>query len=64
MGEVKLTAEQINAAKLILSKIVPDLARQELTGINGDAIKTETTIHNAGDVVLALLEEYKPVKKQ
>ena len=29
MGEVKLTAEQINAAKLVLSKLVPDLARTE-----------------------------------
>lgn len=34
-GEVDLTPEQIAAAKLILSKVVPDLARTEHTGKDG-----------------------------
>ena len=35
MGEIELNTEQINAAKLVLSKVLPDLARQELTGKDG-----------------------------
>ena len=35
MGEVELTPTQIKAAQLLLSKLVPDLARTELTGKDG-----------------------------
>jgi len=39
-GEIELTATQINAAKIILSKMVPDLARTE---IEAD-VKTQATL--------------------
>jgi hypothetical protein len=35
----------------------------EITGRDGEAIKSEIKITNAGDVVLGFIEEYKPVKK-
>lgn len=31
-GDVEMSMSQINAAKIVLSKIVPDLARQEIIG--------------------------------
>lgn len=34
-GKVPMTSTQINAAKLVLSKMVPDLARTEHTGLEG-----------------------------
>lgn len=62
-GELEMTPEQLKAAQMILSKVVPDLARQEHTGLDGEAIKTETKITNAGDTILAFIEEYKPNEK-
>lgn len=35
MDQIGLSRTQIDAAKIILSKMVPDLARTELTGANG-----------------------------
>lgn len=35
MGEVELTPTQIKAAQLLLGKLVPDLARVENTGKDG-----------------------------
>lgn len=44
-GELELTSSQINAAKIILSKMVPDLARTEMTGKDGkDLIPTSVQI--------------------
>jgi hypothetical protein len=37
-GEVDMTPTQINAAKIVLGKILPDLARSELTGQDGAPI--------------------------
>jgi hypothetical protein len=37
-GEVEMTQTQINAAKIVLAKILPDLARSEVTGANGGPI--------------------------
>jgi len=34
-GEIELTRTQIDVAKILLSKIVPDLARTEMTGKDG-----------------------------
>jgi hypothetical protein len=43
-GEVEMSMSQINAAKIILGKLVPDLARTEVSGTPGGApIKTEDT---------------------
>jgi hypothetical protein len=37
-GGVDLTPTQINAAKIVLGKILPDLARSEMTGIDGGPV--------------------------
>ena len=37
-GTVDMSATQINAAKIVLGKILPDLARSELTGADGAPI--------------------------
>lgn len=34
-GDLELTTTQLKAAQLVLSKIVPDLARTEMTGQDG-----------------------------
>lgn len=39
-GDIEMSMSQINAAKIILSKIVPDLARTELAGDENAPIKT------------------------
>ena len=38
-GENEMSATQINAAKIVLSKLVPDLARSELTGEGGGPVR-------------------------
>lgn len=44
-GEIKMTATQIAAAKLFLSKTLPDLASIQMSGDpNGEPIKTVTRI--------------------
>ena len=43
-GEVDMTNTQVNAAKILLSKVVPDLARTELSGEGGGPIKTESIL--------------------
>ena len=37
-GEVQMSPTQIKAAQIILAKIVPDLARTEMTGLDGGPI--------------------------
>lgn len=37
-GDVNMTPTQINAAKIVLGKILPDLARSEMTGVDGAPI--------------------------
>jgi hypothetical protein len=37
-GKVDMSSTQINAAKIVLGKILPDLARSELTGMDGAPI--------------------------
>lgn len=39
-GDAEMSMSQINAAKIILSKIVPDLARTELSGDPERPLKT------------------------
>ena len=35
-GEIEMTASQIKAADILLKKTVPDLARTEVTGADGE----------------------------
>lgn len=37
-GKVEMSPTQINAAKIILGKLVPDLGRTEVTGEGGGAV--------------------------
>lgn len=37
-GKTELSPTQVKAADILLKKIVPDLARQELTGKDGDKL--------------------------
>ena len=53
MGEVELTTEQINAAKLVLGKVLPDLARTE-TKHEGELNVTHAKV---GNVVSKLSKE-------
>jgi len=54
-GEIEMTPSQINAAKLFLSKTVPDLNRSELTGKDGGAIQTTKEL---SELDKQLLEQY------
>lgn len=38
--DVVLTHEKVSAAKALLNKILPDLTRAELTGLNGGPVQT------------------------
>lgn len=43
-GDSEMSSTQVKAADILLRKIVPDLARTELTGENGSAIKFEVSM--------------------
>lgn len=46
MGANDMSPTQVNAAKILLSKVVPDLARTEMTGQDGkDLIPTSIQIN-------------------
>ena len=38
-GEIELTATQINAAKIVIGKYIPDLKAIELTGKDGGPVR-------------------------
>lgn len=39
LDEVEMSRTQIEAAKVVLAKLVPDLARQEMTGADGGPVQ-------------------------
>lgn len=41
-GEIEMDKNQLKAAQMLLNKLVPDLARTELTGADGGALQLET----------------------
>lgn len=43
-GEVEMTATQINAAKIVLGKLVPDVNRTEVSGPEGSSIPHALTV--------------------
>lgn len=51
-GEVELTSTQVKAADILLKKVVPDLARSELTGEGGGPIKTEAAFSDDDKKIL------------
>lgn len=53
-GQVEMTTQQLKAADILLKKVVPDLARQELVGDGGGAIQFTT---NEAD--LAVVSRYE-----
>lgn len=52
-----MTATQLKAADILLKKVVPDLARTEHTGKDGDAIKIESS--DVTQKILAALPQDK-----
>lgn len=56
-GEIEMTPTQVAAAKLYLSKTLPDLKSSELTGKDGGAIKIDTT--PLSDVDKQILADFK-----
>ena len=56
-GIGEMSATQIKAADILLKKVVPDLARTELTGKDGEAIKVESS--DVTQKVLAALPQDK-----
>lgn len=47
-GEIEMSQSALASAKLLLSKVVPDLARQEHTGKDGGAIEIIGTVKYKG----------------
>lgn len=43
LGEVEISPASLKAAEIVLRKTIPDLARHEHTGNNGDKIKVEVS---------------------
>jgi len=41
MGEAEMSQTQIKAAEILLKKVAPDLARQELTGQDNGPVKVQ-----------------------
>ena len=41
MGEAEMSPTQIKAAEILLEKVAPDLARQEVTGENNGPVKVQ-----------------------
>ena len=39
LGEVEMTSQQINSAKIVLAKLIPDLGRTEVTGQDGGPVE-------------------------
>lgn len=39
LGATSMTSQQINSAKIVLSKLVPDLGRTEVTGQDGGPVE-------------------------
>jgi hypothetical protein len=44
IGEVEMSNQQIKAADIILKKLIPDLARTELTGKDGQDINLSLNV--------------------
>lgn len=43
LGEVEISPASLKAAEIVLRKTIPDLARHEHTGNNGDKIKVQVS---------------------
>ncbi|MFZ9264725.1 MAG: hypothetical protein ACO222_06145 [Polynucleobacter sp.] len=39
LGSVEMTNQQIKSAQIVLSKLIPDLARTEMTGEDGGPVR-------------------------
>lgn len=45
-GEIEMTADQLAAAKMLLSKVIPDIKAVELSGPDGGPMNFETFLLN------------------
>jgi hypothetical protein len=46
-GEIEMSNTQIKAAQILLAKLVPDLGRTEVSGVDGGPVETITRIELA-----------------
>ena len=44
LGDLEMSATQVNAAKILLNKILPDLKAMEMTGTDGNPINLNHTL--------------------
>ena len=47
-GKKNMSATQVNAAKILLNKTLPDLRQTELTGADGEALFEKITVERIG----------------
>lgn len=40
-GEIEMTASQVNAAKVVIGKAIPDLKAMEITGADGGPVQVQ-----------------------
>lgn len=43
-GKIEMSATQVNAAKILLAKVLPDVKAMEITGNNGAPLETVTRV--------------------
>lgn len=58
-GDLEMTTTQLAAAKIFLSKTVPDLARTEHTGKDGGAIETKNVSKSDAEILAQYLDKKK-----
>ena len=51
-GELEMTATQINAAKILLGKTIPDLNRMDVGNADDKPFQTETTLKDSDREIL------------
>lgn len=48
-GEIEMTPSQVNAAKIVIGKSIPDLRAVELTGEGGGPLQVESIVRKIVD---------------
>ncbi len=62
-GEVEMTSSQLKAAEVYLRKTIPDLARTELSGVDGAAIQTKDVTKTDAEILAAYFDNNKKGSK-
>lgn len=56
-GQLELTPGQVNAAKIILAKTIPDLARSEVTGRDGGPIEHKDLTKTDAEILAQYVQQ-------